>query len=489
MKILFDSNTDKTPLVSIILIDWSVRESFHILRYLGMQSALREQYEIIWIEYYKRRAPEIARIFKECEGAGAQPPVDKWIIMDMPENVCHHKHLMYNCGIIASRGDIVAICDSDAVLGPAFVESIIKSFKGNPSIVLHMDEVRNTDKRFYPFNYPSTADILGEGCINFKGGATTGLMDRDDPLHTRNYGACMCARREDIINIGGADEHIDYLGHICGPYEMTFRLVNHGRTEAWHKDEFLYHLWHPGIDGDADYMGPHDGRNISTVALKARTIGRVLPLSENPAIKALRLKQDGVVYEPFLNQAVPEEEAKNWTFERLIELKRPVWEWDFVKHPFVGISLVATFLKMLLKQFHMKVTKFSRTPMSLGDLLKKALRTYEFVKNMNLYYIHMIERSNDCLRELGISAGKEFTLFGTGDAAEVLYKMTSCAPVKVGAVYDRLGNRKFFNFDVMPVEAIRYSSGKVVVTLPAGMEDSVGVLKKMGVEEERIVVL
>lgn len=98
----------------------------------------------------------------------------------------------------------------------------------------------------------------------------------------------MCARRSDLIAIGGADEHIDFLGHVCGPYEMTFRLVNRGLSEVWHRHEFLYHTWHPGQAGADNYLGPHDGRQVSTTALDALTSGRVLPLLENASIRRLR---------------------------------------------------------------------------------------------------------------------------------------------------------------------------------------------------------
>jgi hypothetical protein len=99
----------------------------------------------------------------------------------------------------------------------------------------------------------------------------------------------MCARREDLIAIGGADEHIDYLGHICGPYDMTFRLVNMGRREVWSESEFSYHTWHPGQAGSDNYLGPHDGRHMSTTALEALLTGRKTPLVENDAIRARRL--------------------------------------------------------------------------------------------------------------------------------------------------------------------------------------------------------
>ncbi|MDP3789798.1 MAG: glycosyltransferase, partial [Candidatus Omnitrophota bacterium] len=171
---------------------------------------------------------------------------------------------------------------------PTFVESIIKAFQNDPNIVLHMDEVRNNSMRFYPFNYPSIEDITGEGCVNWVDGQTTGLIDEEDPIHSRNYGACMAAFRDDLINIGGADEHIDYLGHVCGPYEMTFRLRSFGRKEVWHRSEFLYHVRHPGQAGDKNYVGPHDGSLFSTTALAALRSGRIAPLVENQAIKALR---------------------------------------------------------------------------------------------------------------------------------------------------------------------------------------------------------
>ncbi len=83
---------------------------------------------------------------------------------------------------------------------------------------------------------------MGEGCINNVDGKTKGILDEIDPMHTRNYGACMCAKREDVIGVGGADEDLTYLGHICGPYDMTFRLMNFGKRLAWEANRYLYHM-------------------------------------------------------------------------------------------------------------------------------------------------------------------------------------------------------------------------------------------------------
>ena len=201
MEILFENKFSTKPLVSIILLDWSCRESFHSLYYLNEQTALRDNYEIIWIEYYSRHSPEIEEKLREYERLGKPSVVDKWIVMEMPENVYYHKHLMYNMGIVASQGRIVTFMDSDAIVRPAFVKAIIKSFEKESNIVLHMDQVRNMNKRFYPFNYPAIDEIIAEGGVNMLNGKPRGLVDRSDPLHNVNYGSCMSATRDDLIAI------------------------------------------------------------------------------------------------------------------------------------------------------------------------------------------------------------------------------------------------------------------------------------------------
>jgi hypothetical protein len=281
MRILQRSERTR-PLVSLVLLDWSVRESFHLLHYLARQTVPREQFEVIVVEYYDREAAALAA-FRHM--------VDTWVLLEMPPECYYHKHLMYNVGIALARGEVVLFCDSDAMVRASFVESIVTAFAAQPRIVLHLDQFRNVRQDLYPFTYPSFETVLGPGCINNAGGRPRGLAETVDPLHNRNYGACMAARRDDLIAIGGADEHLDYLGHICGPYEMTFRLTNHGLLEVWHPAEFLYHTWHPGQAGDGNYLGPHDGRHMSTTALEARTSGRTRPLVENPAIGMMRSAQ------------------------------------------------------------------------------------------------------------------------------------------------------------------------------------------------------
>lgn len=274
--------------VSVILLDWNVRESFHSLHYLNDQTVDRSLYELIWIEFYERKPASLIDAVRKAEAAG-RPIVDKLVVMNHPRDVIFHKHRMYNLGIVLSEGEICVICDSDAMFTPRFIEKIIAAFEQNPQSVVHLDEVRNVERDFYPFNYPTFQKFLETECPNWTGRTTWGLDNSKDMVHEANYGACMAARRSDIIRIGGADEHLDYLGYICGPYDLTFRLVNAGCRERWLTDEFLYHTWHPGESGiNVDYHGPSDGRGMSQRSLTVRSSGEVEPGLENGAIRALR---------------------------------------------------------------------------------------------------------------------------------------------------------------------------------------------------------
>jgi hypothetical protein len=206
-------------------------------------------------------------------------------VLGYPDDTIYHKHRLYNVGLLAASGDVCVICDSDAMFRPTFIENVVRAFDETAYAVVHVDEVRNVDPRFYPFNYPTFEEVLGPGCINWWEVTTRGLYTEEDRLHAANYGACMAARRSELLAVGGSDEHADYLGFCCGPYEMTFRLQNAGRRERWLTSEYLYHTWHPNqTSWNTDYQAPHDGRYLPLRALHARATGRVRPYLANPCV-------------------------------------------------------------------------------------------------------------------------------------------------------------------------------------------------------------
>jgi len=322
------------PEVSLVLLDWSVRESFHLLYYLSQQTTPRDSFEVIIIEYHSRVSEGIREFESE---------VDSWIVLDMPETCYYHKHLMYNVGIAAANGNIVMIGDSDAMVKESFIESINTHFRNEPNSVYHIDQFRNSRREFYPFNYPSFEEVLGDGCVNIEDGKTSGVLNTTDPIHHRNYGACMCAHRSDLIEIGGADMHIDFLGHICGPYDMTFRLMNRGRREVWDMEEFMYHTWHPGQAGADNYMGPHDGRHMSTTALEALSSGRKMPIVESEGIRLLRMDKTASV-DDALELMIDDRFKREWDIELLKTDDRKHEQWSEYKRVmgiYKGYRLIA----------------------------------------------------------------------------------------------------------------------------------------------------
>ena len=490
METLFYNKALYSPKVSIVLIDWSCRESFHILRYLANQTIPREEFEILWIEYYDKRSSEIEVGIKESERTGSHPMVDQWIVLDIADQIYFHKHLMYNIGIIAGRGPIITICDSDAVVSPTFVGSIVDSFERKGNIVLHMDEVRNNSTKFYPFSDPPMEEVIGNGCINWRDGKTTGLLDEEDPLHTRNYGACMSALRSDLITIGGADEHVDYLGHICGPYEMTFRLVNAGKQEVWHQKELLYHVWHPGQAGSNDFLGPHDGRHMSSTALQSRLSKRVLPFVENPSIRILRLKGNDVLQDGLVDQAVSKGRMGDWATERLRRKGgSPRKLSNLLGRPEVLLRLGVTLLIMVLKLLFRRIPEWLKRQTSLKEMWGDLYKHYLFLTNMNKYNAHAAECCKICLEKLASNGVTEVVLYGTSDVAEMFCRLAPLSSVRIRAICHHLGDSKWLGFDVMPGESVKDYGGKILVTALFGAESQIEELRRMGVKDEQMIIL
>lgn len=274
--IIHKNASPPSPRLSIILLDWGCRERFTTLDWLRQQDVPKDQYELIWVEVYDRVIDEV---MKKAD-----------VVITCNQKGIYHKHLGYNAGLLRARGELICVCDSDAVFPPDFIRSVFRSFHmehGGSAIPLVLMHYEWRTSLLYPDGLTDTET----------------LKDR-----TRwqwwslivNEGACMTVRRADAIRFGGFDEHPSYRGYLCGPYDLGWRLINAGWPELWHDPSVaLWHFAHPdpiGTNGQQASLKqllekayPHiDGHALT--AVEGFSTGRFQPLRENPQIWALRMK-------------------------------------------------------------------------------------------------------------------------------------------------------------------------------------------------------
>lgn len=273
-----------TPKVSIILLDWSCREQVQALRWLGQQNVPRDSYEVIWVELHHRLLGEA------MEHADA--------VVTLSQRGLYHKHKGYNAGLLLSRGEIICICDSDAVFPEDFILSILKAFYpgyGMPAVGERASQVPSSfvlmhhQKRTW-LTYPEQLERASE------------LKDEKKwPWWPMGYnvGACVSVRRVDAVRFGGFDEDKSYRGYLCGPYDLAWRLINAGVPEVWHDEStVLWHFAHPDPAGTSGIIPnfrrifeiryPHVDLHAIT-AVEHFSTGRLLPLTENRHIHKLRM--------------------------------------------------------------------------------------------------------------------------------------------------------------------------------------------------------
>ncbi len=503
--------------VSFVLLDWSCRESFHILDYLADQTVDRHRYEIIWLEYYDKASPVLCGRIEAARTAGRPLPVDIYAVMEMSPQLCYHKHLMYNLGILLASGRVVCFCDSDAMVRPGFIEAILETFEQENDIVLHLDEVRNNHPSFHPFCYPAFEDVTGLGCVNWVNGRPAGLSDKADPLHTRNYGACMAAMRQDLIAIGGADMHIDYLGHICGPYEMTWRLINAGKRELWHQSEWLYHTWHPGQTGDENFAGPHDGMHLSTRALECLQSHRIQPWVENPAIKSLRSSPKIFAHRVMTENLIQPQWLKHWRFQRLGGIKqaynvgsctvhlyqspkslpdrrvasdpyfgrRPNWWVRFVQIPLL--------LRVLISQFRIKhrMVPWLRPNPATRNLKGKFRALLNFSRRIFAYDRYLFRQCWLALAYAAQEGNKDVVLYGEGDAARVLCALSKHLPVNITAICPFRGNPPLhlLGRPTISQDQLARTGDTIVVASFVNTPEHLERLKALDISRDRIITL
>ena len=266
-----------TTELSIILLDWSVRERFQSVYWLQKQTVPRHLYELIWVECHDRVVPEVA--------AG----VNFYITLNQAG--LYNKHKGNNAGLACASGRVVTFCDSDAVFPPNFVENVLNHFQhmNHPLLGSFIQQkVLNHYELRCPDTYPSGVHLpLKE------------LLKDREWKKWENNAACVSCLRRDAIGFGGMEEHDITSGYVNGPNDLVWRLINSGVPHMWEPDVVLWHFHHDGsgdLSGALKREGDHEGLQThlhghNSMSVEAFRAGRLLPLVENEEIHKLRMSQ------------------------------------------------------------------------------------------------------------------------------------------------------------------------------------------------------
>jgi len=203
--------------ISVVMVDGSFREKFHLIDCLENQTFPRGQYELIWVEHYDSVKDELA------SNKGVHITTLK-----MPTESLYHSSYCFNEGIRQSRGEILVIPDADVVVRPHFLETVKKAHEKWDELVMYIprwDEPEEKHRGEVSLRH------LEKVCV-FR-----------NPF---NYGGCLTVRKDWLFMVNGYEQHEAFAGgfHANG-LDLYTRFKNLGLAIKWHPTERIYHPWHP----------------------------------------------------------------------------------------------------------------------------------------------------------------------------------------------------------------------------------------------------
>ncbi len=285
------------PKISVIMVDGSFREQFHAVDSFGSQSLARENYEIIWVEYYSRVDPTLRAKIEQYPNAR---------ILTLNRNGIYHSSFCFNAGIRASRADVVFIPDADVIVESAFLERAYQDHHENHKLVMY----------FFRKEEPHT-DHSGD--LSLEHLKKVGRLS-----NPQNYGGCLSVRKKWLVQINGYEQHpLLSTGFHANGLEMYTRLKSLGLHVRWHPDLMLYHPWHPFCKAPSalyqiqKVLIRHKAVNLITYAFEGMDPAQTRELPEN-LLRRLKdkkkeLRLDGV-YESWSDLDVDPEKTKSEAF-------------------------------------------------------------------------------------------------------------------------------------------------------------------------------
>jgi hypothetical protein len=213
-------NEPTHPLISVIMVDGSFRESFHAIDFFRDQTLPLNAFELLWVEYYDKIHPVL-------QSKLALHPHFRAVALG--KRGTYHSSYCFNSGILASQGEVLVIADADVVIERDFLENVWNEHQTNDKLVMYVHRYNEPPKRHWP---DINLEHLKKTCVL---------------TNPANYGGCLTVRKKWLLEISGYEQHPVFgTGDHANGRDVYTRLKNLGLDVRWQPQLKLYHPWHEG---------------------------------------------------------------------------------------------------------------------------------------------------------------------------------------------------------------------------------------------------
>lgn len=228
------------PSISVIMVDGSFRESFFSIDYFENQTLPRDNYEIIWMEYYDDVKPTLAQKVNNYSN---------FQVLCLGRSGEYHSSYCFNAGIMASKGNILVIPDADIIVEKDFLESILDEHELISNLVIYIYRLDEPKSKHVE---PYSLDHLRKVC---------------KLINPINYGGCVSARKKWFIEINGYEQHPVFgSGFHANGLDIYTRFKNLGLLIKWHPKLRIFHPWHPYT------LHPNENHTTQKIVIDHRAI-------------------------------------------------------------------------------------------------------------------------------------------------------------------------------------------------------------------------
>jgi hypothetical protein len=160
-----------------------------------------------------------------------------------------------------------------------------------------------------------------------------------------------------------------------------------------------------------------------------------------------------------------------------------------IQNACVRLLLTKTFIKVLVRQFYIKLTKFTRRANGPRSLMRKLAAGYDFVKDMSTYNWEVIRCCRYCVQSLNAEKISTVLVYGEKDIIEVLHDWCLETSIRMSVLREGYENDKNVGRKTTPIEMAALMKEKIIVASLVNIESRIGRLRGLGVDHDRIMLL